>query len=56
MVSGQTQIECGDDVPREAVGERCELFYEVNLLDIDMELGDVLPCEEVVAWLDTMRT
>lgn len=39
-------------VPREAVGERCELFHEVNLLDIDLDLGDVLPVEEVVDWLE----
>ena len=29
-------------VPREAIGERCELMHEVNLLDIDIDLGDVL--------------
>ena len=34
-------------VPREAVGERCELLHEVNLLDIDLDLGDVMPVEEV---------
>ena len=28
-------------VPRQAVGERCELLHEVNLLDIDIDLGDV---------------
>jgi maleamate amidohydrolase len=38
-------------VPREAVGERCELFHEVNLLDIDIDLGDVVAVEEVVAYL-----
>jgi maleamate amidohydrolase len=38
-------------VPREAVGERCELFHEVNLLDIDIDLGDVVPLEEIVAHL-----
>jgi nicotinamidase-related amidase len=38
-------------VPREAVGERCELLHEVNLLDIDIDLGDVLPVAEVVAHL-----
>jgi nicotinamidase-related amidase len=36
-------------VPREAVGERCEIMHEVNLLDIDIDLGDVMPMEEVVA-------
>jgi nicotinamidase-related amidase len=35
-------------VPREAVGERCELMHEVNLLDIDIDLGDVMPVDEVV--------
>ncbi|HUQ90895.1 MAG TPA: isochorismatase family protein [Bryobacteraceae bacterium] len=38
-------------VPREAVGERCELLHEVNLLDIDLDLGDVLPIENVLAYL-----
>jgi maleamate amidohydrolase len=38
-------------VPREAVGERCELFHEVNLLDIDLDLGDVLPIDEVLTYL-----
>ena len=42
-------------VPRQAVGERCELFHEVNLLDIDMELGDVMPTDEVVDYLQTLR-
>jgi nicotinamidase-related amidase len=39
-------------VPREAVGERCELMHEVNLLDIDLDLGDVMPLDEVLACLD----
>jgi nicotinamidase-related amidase len=39
-------------VPREAVGERCELFHSVSLLDIDLDLGDVMPVDEVVAALD----
>ena len=38
-------------VPREAVGERCELFHEVSLLDIDIDLGDVMPVQEVAARL-----
>ena len=38
-------------VPAEAVGERCEIMHEVNLLDIDIDLGDVMPVDEVVAWL-----
>jgi maleamate amidohydrolase len=39
-------------VPREAVGERCEIFHEVNLLDIDIDLGDVEPVKKVVAYLE----
>ena len=35
-------------VPREAVGERCEIMHEVNLLDIDIDLGDVMPLSEVM--------
>jgi nicotinamidase-related amidase len=38
-------------VPCEAVGERCEIMHEVNLLDIDVDLGDVLPLESVLAYL-----
>ena len=38
-------------VPRESVGERCELFHEVSLLDIDIDLGDVMPVDEVIACL-----
>ena len=36
-------------VPREAVGERCELMHEVNLLDIDIDCGDVMSTDEVIA-------
>ena len=38
-------------VPREAVGERCEIMHEVNLLDIELDLGDVVPADEVVRYL-----
>jgi maleamate amidohydrolase len=41
-------------VPREAVGERCEIMHEVNLLDIDIDLGDVMPVEEVTTHLRGM--
>jgi nicotinamidase-related amidase len=41
-------------VPREAVGERCELFHEVNLLDIDLDLGDVMPVDHVIAALNKL--
>ena len=43
-------------VPAEAVGERCEIMHEVNLLDIDIDLGDVMPAGEVVAYLAELRT
>ena len=38
-------------VPRETVGERCEIMHEVNLLDIDIDLGDVMPLAEVENYL-----
>ncbi len=41
-------------VPREAVGERCEVMHEVNLLDIDIDLGDVMPVDEVIAELQRL--
>jgi maleamate amidohydrolase len=41
-------------VPREAVGERCELLHEVNLLDIDLDLGDVMPVDEVIGALESL--
>ena len=43
-------------VPEGAVGERCELFHLVNLLDIDLGLGDVLPLEEVVGHLNRIAS
>jgi hypothetical protein len=30
-------------VPREAVGERCEIMHEVNLLDIELDLAGLSP-------------
>jgi nicotinamidase-related amidase len=41
-------------VPREAVGERCELYHEVFLSDIDLDLGDVMPVEEVAGYLNRL--
>jgi nicotinamidase-related amidase len=38
-------------VPRQAVGERCELMHQVFLLDIDIDLGDVVGVEDVVRYL-----
>ena len=42
-------------VPQEAVGERCEVFHEVNLLDIDIDLGDVMPTAEVLGHLGQVK-
>jgi nicotinamidase-related amidase len=41
-------------VPREAVGERCELMHEVFLLDIDIDLADVAPLTEVVQQIESL--
>lgn len=38
-------------VPREAVGERCELMHEVFLLDIDIDLADVMDVDDVMTQL-----
>ena len=42
-------------VPREAVGERCEIMHEVNLLDIDIDLGDVMPAADVINHLQELK-
>lgn len=39
-------------VPREAVGERCEIMHEVNLLDIELDLADVVPLESVLSYIE----
>ena len=39
-------------VPREAVGERCELMHEVFLLDIDIDTADVTPLADVLRYLE----
>lgn len=41
-------------VPSEAVGERCEIMHEVNLLDIELDLADVLPVASVLAYLEAL--
>jgi len=38
-------------VPRQAVGERCEIMHLVNLLDIDIDLGDVVDLDEVITYI-----
>ena len=39
-------------VPRTAVGERCEIMHEVNLLDMEIDLADVVDEEQVIEYLD----
>jgi nicotinamidase-related amidase len=39
-------------VPREAVGERCELMHEAFLFDIDLDLGDVVPLDDALDYLE----
>jgi maleamate amidohydrolase len=41
-------------IPREAVGERCELMHEVFLLDLDIDLGDVMPVDEVLTHMQKL--
>ena len=41
-------------VPEEAVGERCEIMHAVNLLDIDIDLGDVTPVRDVIQSLEQL--
>jgi nicotinamidase-related amidase len=38
-------------VPEEAVGDRCELFHMVYLLDIAVAVADVRPTDEVLTYL-----
>ena len=42
-------------VPREAVGDRCELFHLDALLDLEMILADVMPTDTVVRYLEEMQ-
>ena len=42
-------------VPREGVGERCELMHESFLFDIDLDLGDVMPVRDVIRQLGGLR-
>ena len=43
-------------IPREAVGERCQIMHWVNLLDLDIEVGDAMPVDEVVAYLNKLAS
>ena len=41
-------------IPREAVGERCQIMHWVNLLDLDIDVGDVVLMDEVLAYLEKL--
>jgi maleamate amidohydrolase len=43
-------------VPEEAVGDRNPAAHRANLFDMDAKYGDVLPLEEVLAYLESLRT
>ena len=40
-------------VPRDGVFDRVRISHEVNLMDIDRQLGDVVSSAEILAWLRT---
>ncbi|TAL76878.1 MAG: hypothetical protein EPN76_09610, partial [Burkholderiaceae bacterium] len=40
-------------VPAEAVGDRNEYVHRNNLSDIEKKFADVVPVQEVIAYLDT---
>ncbi len=42
-------------IPEECVGDRCRSVHRANLFDMDMKYGDVVPLEEVVAYLRSFR-
>ena len=41
-------------LPRECIGDRAQIPHEVNLLDMDTRFADVLPLQEVMAYLDKL--
>ncbi|WP_439549175.1 cysteine hydrolase family protein [Falsiroseomonas sp.] len=42
-------------VPQEAVFDRIPISHAIALFDMDRQFADVLPMEEVLAWLGTLR-
>ena len=42
-------------VPRDVVGVRCEIMHEVNLLDIEIDIGDVLLTSEEVDYFEKLN-
>jgi maleamate amidohydrolase len=43
-------------VPRDGVFDRVRISHEVNLMDIDRQLGDVVMSAEILAYLGTIST
>ena len=43
-------------IPREAVGERCQIMHMAFLLDLDLNAGDVLPTDDVIAHMVARRS
>jgi nicotinamidase-related amidase len=42
-------------VPRDGVFDRVRISHEVNLMDIDRQLGDVVTSAEILAYLETIK-
>lgn len=42
-------------VPQEAVFDRVPVSHAIALFDMDRQFADVVPAQEVLAWLDAMR-
>lgn len=40
---------------REAVGERCKMAHEANLIDIDLRIADVVSMDEVISYLSNLK-
>lgn len=56
-----TAIDCASYnfrtiVPRDGVFDRVRISHEVNLMDIDRQLGDVVTSAEVLAYLQSLAT
>jgi nicotinamidase-related amidase len=41
--------------PRECIADRAQRPHEANLLDMDAKYGDVMPAEDVIAYLDDLE-
>ena len=39
-------------IPFEAVGDRCQIMHWVNLLDMEIDVGDVVPTSDVIDYIN----